>query len=102
MENMKTNTNETKLTKKDINSVSRRWILGSQITWNYEKQMAVGYLWAMLPIIRKLYKDPEQQKEMLKTHIQFFNTTPHMGGFICGIDAARSEDRTYGTVRRSR
>ena len=76
MENMKTNTNETKLTKKDINSVSRRWIMGSQITWNYEKQMAVGYLWAMLPIIRKLYKDPEQQKEMLKTHIQFFNTTP--------------------------
>lgn len=95
MENMKTNTNETKLTKKEINSVSRRWIMGSQITWNYEKQMAVGYLWAMLPIIRKLYKDPEQQKEMLKTHIQFFNTTPHMGGFICGIDAATEEHEGY-------
>lgn len=90
MENMK-----TKLTKKDITSVSRRWIMGSQITWNYEKQMAVGYLWAMLPIIRKLYKDPEQQKEMMKTHIQFFNTTPHMGGFICGIDAATEEAEGY-------
>ena len=93
MENMKTN--ETKLTKKDISSVSKRWIMGSQITWNYEKQMAVGYLWAMLPIIRKLYKDPEEQKEMMKTHVQFFNTTPHMGGFICGIDAATEEAEGY-------
>lgn len=93
MENMKTN--EVKLTKKDISSLSKRWIMGSQITWNYEKQMAVGYLWAMLPIIRKLYKDPEQQKDMLKTHIQFFNTTPHVGGFICGIDAATEEHEGY-------
>ena len=89
MENMKTN--ETKLTKKDINSLSRRWIMGSQVTWNYERQMGVGYLWAMIPIIRKLYKDPKDQKEMLKTHVQFFNTTPHMGGFILGIDAATEE-----------
>lgn len=93
MENMKTN--ETKLTKKDISSVSRRWIMGSQITWNYEKQMAVGYLWAMLPIIRKLYKEPKEQKEMLRTHVQFFNTTPHMGGFILGIDAATEEHEGY-------
>ena len=40
--------------------------MGSQMTWNYEKQMGVGYLWAMLPIIRKLYKDPADQKEMMK------------------------------------
>lgn len=93
MENMKTN--EAKLTKKDISSLSKRWIMGSQITWNYEKQMAVGYLWAMLPVIRKLYKDPEEQKEMLRTHVQFFNTTPHMGGFICGIDAATEEHEGY-------
>ena len=89
MENMKTN--ETKLTKKDINSLRQRWIMGSQVTWNYERQMGVGYLWAMIPIIRKLYKDPKDQKEMLKTHVQFFNTTPHMGGFILGIDAATEE-----------
>ena len=53
---------------------------------------------------------------MMKTHVQFFNTTPHMGGFILGIDAAteehegmkakrsgqRFEDRAYGTVCRCR
>lgn len=93
MENMKTS--ETRLTKKDIRRVSRRWILSSQITWNYEKQMAVGYSWAMLPIIRKLYKKPEETKEMLKNNIQFFNTTPHMGGFILGIDMATQEHEGY-------
>lgn len=90
-----TKINEVKLTGKDINRLSKRWIFGSQITWNYEKQMAAGYLWAMLPIIRKLYRDPEQQKDMLRAHIQFFNTTPHIGGFICGIDAATEEHEGY-------
>ena len=70
----------------------------------------------MLPIIRKLYKDPADQKEMMKTHVQFFNTTPHMGGFILGIDAATEEHEgmkakeavkglktgAYGTVCRCR
>lgn len=93
MENMKTK--EVKLTKKEINSISRRWILGSQITWNYEKSMGVGYLWAILPLLRKLYKDPNQLKEMMKTHVQFFNTTPHMGGLILGIDAATEEHEGY-------
>lgn len=93
MENMKIN--QEKLTKKEIRSVSKRWILGSQIAWNYEKSMAVGYLWAILPVLRKLYKNPTELKDMMKTQVQFFNTTPHMGGFILGIDAATEEHEGY-------
>ena len=51
MENMKTN--QEKITSQDINSVSKRWILASQITWNYEKMMAIGYLYSILPVLRK-------------------------------------------------
>ena len=80
MENLKIN--QEKITDQDIKRVSKRWILASQITWNYEKMMGVGYLYAMLPILRKLYKKSEDLKEMMKNHVQFFNTTPHMGGFI--------------------
>jgi PTS system mannose-specific IID component len=89
MENLKTN--QGQITEQDIKRVSKRWILASQITWNYEKMMGVGYLYAMLPILRKLYKGKEDLKEMMKNHIQFFNTTPHMGGFILGIDAATEQ-----------
>lgn len=89
MENLKIN--QEKITDQDIKRVSKRWILASQITWNYEKMMGVGYLYAILPILRKLYKKSEDLKEMMKNHVQFFNTTPHMGGFILGIDAATEE-----------
>ena len=64
MENLKIN--QEKITDQDIKRVSKRWILASQITWNYEKMMGVGYLYAMLPILRKLYKKSEDLKEMMK------------------------------------
>jgi PTS system mannose-specific IID component len=86
MENMKTN--QETITSQDINSVSKRWILASQITWNYEKMMAIGYLYSILPVLRKLYKKEDELKAAMKNHVQFFNTTPHMGGFILGIDIA--------------
>lgn len=46
MENMKTN--QGQITEQDIRRVSKRWILTSQITWNYEKMMGVGYLYSIL------------------------------------------------------
>lgn len=95
MENTKTNyMEETKLADHDIRRVSRRWIMGSQITWNYERMMGVGYLYAILPVLRKLYKG-EQLKQMMKNQVQFFNTTPHMGGFILGIDMAAELENGY-------
>ncbi|MCY7264992.1 PTS system mannose/fructose/sorbose family transporter subunit IID, partial [Pseudomonas protegens] len=47
---------------------------------------------SMLPIIEKLYGDDEETKiAMMNMQSQFFNTTPHMGGFILGIDIATEE-----------
>lgn len=89
MENLKIN--PEKITEKDIKRSSKRWIMASQITWNYEKMMGIGYLYAMLPILKKLYQNPDDLKDMMKNHAQFFNTTPHMGGFIVGIDIAAEE-----------
>ena len=94
MMNLKTNQNEIEsnnVSKKELRTVAWRWILGSQITWNYERMMGVGYLWAMLPILRKFYKDPKELKEMMKVHSQFYNTNPIMGGLILGIDIAAEE-----------
>lgn len=54
--------------------------------------MGGGYLYSMLPIIEKLYGDDEETKiAMMNMQSQFFNTTPHMGGFILGIDIATEE-----------
>ncbi|MCI9305089.1 MAG: PTS system mannose/fructose/sorbose family transporter subunit IID [Lachnospiraceae bacterium] len=89
MENLKIN--QQVITDEDIKKVSWRWIMASQITWNYEKMMAPGYFYAMLPVLRKLYTKEDELKDMMHNHLQFFNTTPHMGGFILGIDMATEE-----------
>lgn len=93
MTNLKTNYEKTStaVTKKELRTVAWRWILGSQITWNYERMMGVGYLWAMLPILKKFYKNPDELKEMMKVHSQFYNTNPIMGGLVLGIDIAAEE-----------
>ena len=86
----------TKIDKKDLNKVSVNWLVGSQLSWNYERMMGGGYLYAMLPILNKLYSnDKEAYLEMMQTQSQFFNTTPHMGGFILGMDIATEEAEGY-------
>lgn len=82
----------TKINQKDLDKVSINWLYGSQLSWNYERMMGGGYLYSMLPIIEKLYGDDKETKiAMMHMQSQFFNTTPHMGGFILGIDIATEE-----------
>ena len=50
----------------------------------------------MTPIIRKLYKDPEEIKAALKRHLVFFNTEPNVGGVIHGAVIAMEEQRANG------
>ena len=50
----------------------------------------------MTPIIRKLYKDPEDIKAALKRHLVFFNTEPNVGGIIHGATIAMEEQRANG------
>lgn len=44
----------TKINKQDLKKVSINWLYGSQMAWNYEKMMAPGYLYAMLPALQKM------------------------------------------------
>lgn len=88
--------NSTEITKEDLKNVSRRFTLASQWNWNYERMMSTGYLYAILPVLKKLYKDkPEEYKDMLKTQNQFFNTNAFFGNLILGIDIAIEEKEGY-------
>lgn len=84
------------LTKKDLFRASYRWLLSSQICWNYERMMSTGYLYTMLPFLERRYgSNPEQFKDMLRTHNQFFNCNPMMGHFIVGIDLGIEEQEGH-------
>lgn len=83
-----------KITKKDITKVFWRTLFGLQIGWNYEKMQGLGYCYAIIPILKKLYKTKEEMSRALKLHLQFFNTTPAMSHLIIGADIAMEEE--YG------
>ncbi|AQP52888.1 PTS fructose transporter subunit IID [Vagococcus penaei] len=81
-----------KLTKKDFNQINRRSLLGFQLGWNYERMQGSGYLFTILPQLRKIYGDGTPElKEMMKTHAQFFNTSNFLNTLVTGIDLAIEE-----------
>ncbi|MCI1283263.1 PTS system mannose/fructose/sorbose family transporter subunit IID [Lacticaseibacillus songhuajiangensis] len=79
----------TKLTKKDVRSVFVRTWLGLQLGWNYEKMQGLGYAYAVMPALKRLYKnDKDKMKQALGLEMGFFNTTPQMAHLIVGADIA--------------
>ncbi|WP_139109542.1 PTS system mannose/fructose/sorbose family transporter subunit IID, partial [Acinetobacter baumannii] len=65
---------------------------------NYERMQGSGYLFTILPQLRKIYGDdsPELQ-EMMRTHAQFFNTSNFFNTIIMGIDIAMEEKERYAS-----
>ena len=92
---MMTKTSKTKtenlITKKELNQVFWR-SFQMEFSWNYERQMNMAYVYAMIPILKKLYPQKEEMAAALKRHLAFFNTTPHIVTFILGINAAMEEE----------
>ena len=88
---MKMSDTTAKITEKDLRRVYRRWLLGGQIGWNYERMQGLCYCYSMMPVLRKLYKDEEDLKKATKLHLQFFNTEPDVAHLILGANVAIEE-----------
>ena len=81
-----------KLTKEDFNQINKRSMFTYQLGWNYERMQASGYLYMILPQLRKMYGDGTPElKQMMKLHTQFFNTSPFFHTIITGFDLALEE-----------
>jgi PTS system mannose-specific IID component len=85
------NTKTKVITKHDLFRANWRWLWASQICWNYERMMSTGYLYTILPIMKKLYKGKDELIKMMRMQNQFFNTNAYIGGFIVGMDMAMEE-----------
>ena len=82
------------LTKSDITSMFIRSNF-HQGSWNYERMQALGYCFAMVPVIKRLYTGDER-KQALKRHLEFFNTQPFVTAPILGVTAAMEEQKANG------
>jgi len=84
------------LSRSDVQRSFWLWTFFSHANYNYERLQGTAFAHAMTPIIRKLYKDPEEIKAALKRHLVFFNTEPNVGGIIHGAVIAMEEQRANG------
>ena len=85
-----TNTEKLSLTKKDLNKVLFRGML-LQLSWNYERMQNGGWCYSIIPAIKKLYPNKDDQIAALKRHLEFFNTQPYMAYPIFGTTLAMEE-----------
>lgn len=61
------------ITKKDLNKMClRSWTI--MCSWNYERQMHMGFMYGMAPILNKVYKMMKRKKEKLILVIWHFLT----------------------------
>ena len=91
-ERLKMTKSNYKLTKEDFKQINRRSLFTFQLGWNYERMQGSGYLYTILPQLRKIYGDDTPElKEVMKTHTQFFNTSNFFNTIITGIDLAIEE-----------
>ena len=86
------------ITRNDVFQSFLRWLFFSHANYNWERYQGTGFAHAMAPIIKKLYKDPEDIKAALKRHLVFFNTEPDTGGVIHGMVIAMEEKRAMGVA----
>lgn len=73
----------------------RSWAI--QASWNYERQMNMGFLYGIAPTLDELYpdeNDPVQKahkQEAYKRHMAFYNCTPQTSAFALGLAASMEE-----------
>ncbi|WP_294975899.1 PTS system mannose/fructose/sorbose family transporter subunit IID [uncultured Leuconostoc sp.] len=90
-------TEKIELTRNDRLSVAWRsqFLQGS---WNYERMQNVGWAYALIPAIKKLYTTKEDRTAALKRHLEFFNTHPYVASPIIGVTLALEEERANGAA----
>ena len=70
----------------------RSWAI--QGSWNYERQMNMGFLYGIAPTLDRLYSRPEdsqKKKEAYERHMAYYNCTPQTSAFVLGLAASMEE-----------
>ena len=57
---------------------------------------SLGFSFAMLPVLRKLYPDAAERGSRIREYMTYFNTQPYMASFILGAASRREKDLAAG------
>lgn len=84
------------ITQKDVTKTYLRWHFANEIPHAFDRYISPSLLYAMMPILKKLYKDEEKRKEAYKRQLLFFNTQLSWGGgvitgLMSSMESARAQ-----------
>lgn len=85
----------TILTRKDLMKTFFRTFF-SMTSINYERYGSLGFCYAILPALKKLYPNNQDLKESVVRHNEFFNCHPYTSNAIIGVTLALEEQRAQG------
>ena len=76
-----------------------------QASFNYERMQACGWLWGILPGLKKIHTNKEDLKASMAHNLDFLNTHPFLVTFVMGIvlslEQNKAETATIRSVRIS-
>lgn len=89
---MSSNTVEKKITNADLKQIFWR-SLPYNASFNYERQLNIGWAYTLVPILKKFYgDDKEELTNALNRHLEYNNITPFISTFLFGLIAAMEEN----------
>ncbi|MER2002163.1 MAG: PTS system mannose/fructose/sorbose family transporter subunit IID [Carnobacterium inhibens] len=82
------------ITNKDVSKAYLRWHFANEIPHSFERYLAPSLLYAMMPVLRKLYKEDDDLRAAYKRQLLFFNTQLTWGGgIITGLMSSMEQER---------
>ena len=63
---------------------------------NPERMQGLGFGFAILPLLRRIYAEPAERAVALKRHLAYFATHPVLSGYVVGTAARLEERRAAG------
>ena len=67
-----------------------------QASWSYDRLQSLGFAFAFIPVLRRLYPDHETFSARLASHMEYFNTQPYLASFALGAAAKAEEEHASG------
>lgn len=67
-----------------------------QASWNFERMQNIGWAYAMIPALKKMYTSKEDRSLALKRHLEFFNTHPYLAAPVLGVTLTLEEQKASG------
>jgi PTS system mannose-specific IID component len=79
-----------KITKLDLFMIMMRSFY-IQAVWNFERLQNLGFLFCVVPLIKRLYPGKQERIAALQRHLEFFNTHPYMASIVLGVVTSMEE-----------